>query len=129
MKSHRVSGLNVSLFIMLACVRRTFVSVKFTGVGVDKVVDGLKGESILQVAERNGIHIPNACEGMGACATCHCYVKTGEEKLSELTDRENDTMDFVIGARDNSRLACLATVIDDSGDITVEIPKHSRNII
>jgi hypothetical protein len=53
------------------------VSVRFTGVGIDKVVQGKVGESLLHIAERSGIRVPNACEGSGACATCQVYVTKG----------------------------------------------------
>ncbi|MGV8294546.1 2Fe-2S iron-sulfur cluster-binding protein, partial [Pseudomonas aeruginosa] len=38
------------------------------------VLEAEKGESILNVALRNGIEIEHACEKSCACTTCHCIV-------------------------------------------------------
>lgn len=108
---------------------RSFVNIHFIGHNVDKIVKGSKGENLLQIAEKNQIHIPNACEGMGACGTCQVYIEKGMNLLSEITDRENDSLDFAVDVQDNSRLACRATLLSDEGDISVTIPKQSRNII
>lgn len=41
------------------------------------VYDANEGESILDVALRNGIEIEHACEKSCACTTCHCIVREG----------------------------------------------------
>ena len=105
------------------------VNVKFIGNGVNKTVQGAKGESLLHVAEKNEIKIPKACEGSCACGTCQVYVIKGAELLNEASDQENDTLDFAVDVRDNSRLACSAIIKADNGEIEAEIPRHSRNII
>lgn len=115
--------------LSLWATHRSLVNVHFKGKDLDKVVTGAVGESLLQIAEKNGIHIPNACEGSGACATCQLYIHKGMDALTEITDKENDTLDFAVEVRDNSRLACKAVVNADSGDVEAEIPLQSRNII
>lgn len=118
---------------MLSQIRRSFercsVKVRFIGKDVDKVVQGNKGESLLHIAEKNGVHIPAACEGMGACGTCQVYVTKGMDLLTEITDKENDTLDFAIDIQDNSRLACQAVINADDGEVEANIPKQSRNIV
>jgi 2Fe-2S ferredoxin len=111
-----------------ACPRRA-VTVKFAGSGVSQVVQGLVGESLLHVAEKGKIKVPNACEGSGACATCQLYVTRGMNLLTEITDQENDTLDFAVDTRDESRLACRAVIRAGDGEIDITIPKHSRNIL
>ncbi|KAK8886467.1 hypothetical protein M9Y10_041930 [Tritrichomonas musculus] len=108
---------------------RFAVNVRFIGKDVNKVVQGNKGESLLHIAEKNGIRIPAACEGMGACGTCQVYVNKGMDLLTEITDKENDTLDFAIDVQDNSRLACQAVITSDEGEIEALIPKQSRNIV
>jgi 2Fe-2S ferredoxin len=108
---------------------RSFVNIRFTGEGVNKIVQGLKGESLLRVAEKNGIHLPNACEGSGACATCQVYITKGSNLLKPISPEEDDTLDFAIDIRDNSRLACRAIITANDGEIEAVIPKQSRNII
>ena len=49
--------------------------------------------------------------------------------LTEITDRENDTLDFAIDIQDNSRLACQAVINSEDGEIEAQIPKQSRNIV
>ena len=108
---------------------RNLVNVKFIGKEINKVVQGAVGEKLLHLAEKNGIKIPSACEGSGACGTCHVYVTKGMDLLSEVTDQENDTLDFAVDVHDDSRLACRATIIANNGEIEARIPTHSRNII
>jgi 2Fe-2S ferredoxin len=109
--------------------RRSLVNIRFTGNGLDKIVQGLKGESLLRVAEKHGIHIPSACEGSGACATCQLYITKGSNFLKPSTAEEEDTLDFAVDVRDNSRLACRAIVTATDGEIETVVPKQSRNII
>jgi 2Fe-2S ferredoxin len=115
--------------MLSAAFARRIVNVKFTGSGVNQVAAGLVGESLLHVAEKSKIKVPNACEGSGACATCQLYVTKGMHLLSEITDQENDTLDFAIETRDESRLACRAVIRVAEGEIDIAIPKHSRNIL
>ena len=117
------------LNFMLTVCSNSFATVKFLSKGVAKTVQAKVGETLAQVAEKNQIRIPMACEGSGACGTCQVYVLKGMNKLSQITDQENDTLDFAIQVQDNSRLACRAQIIDDNAEIECEIPKQSRNII
>lgn len=41
------------------------------------VLEANSGETILDVALRNGIEIEHACEKSCACTTCHCIVREG----------------------------------------------------
>ena len=52
------------------------------------VLEGEKGESVLNVALKNDIDIEHACEKVCACTTCHVFVIKGLESLSEATDDE-----------------------------------------
>jgi len=114
---------------MLSFVPRSFGNIKFIGKDFEKIVKSVRGKDLLHLAEENHIHIPNACEGSGACATCQLYVKKGSNALSKAKDSEYDTLDFAVKPRDESRLACQAIVDDESADIEVEIPLQSRNIV
>ena len=83
--------------------------------------------SLLDIAEGNGIDIPHACGGVGACGTCHVIVNDSDgHNLSECDDDELDMIDQVPAATLNSRLACLAIV---KGDVTVTIPNWNRNLV
>lgn len=96
---------------------------------VTKVIDdSLLGESILDIAEENDIHINHNCGAVCACSTCHIYVEKGEEHLPEISDREEDFIDRAIAPRIESRLSCQCVIEDDSADIEVLVPDQSQII-
>lgn len=83
------------------------------------------GEMLAKALLDRGIKIEHACEFSCACATCHVIVKEGFDTLNEPSDNELDHLDTAWGAGVYSRLSCQ-TKMGDS-DITIEIPKYSRN--
>lgn len=84
-----------------------------------------KGDSILDVALRNGLEIEHACEMSCACTTCHVIVKKGFNSLEEAEEKEEDLLDRAWGLTPNSRLSCQAIVEDQ--DLIIEIPKYTVN--
>ena len=89
------------------------------------VLEAEKGESILNVALRNGIEIEHACEKSCACTTCHVIIRKGFDSLEEPTELEEDLLDQAWGLEADSRLSCQAVVADE--DLVVEIPKYTIN--
>ena len=63
-----------------------------------------EGEVLTRALLDAGIAIPHACEMMGACATCHVYVREGFESLSPMTEAEEDKLELAWGVDDSSRL-------------------------
>ncbi|HET6788048.1 MAG TPA: 2Fe-2S ferredoxin, partial [Aquabacterium sp.] len=55
----------------------------------------------------------------------HVLIRSGGETLAEPDDDENDQLDHAWGLEACSRLACCVKLQD--GDITVALPRHSRN--
>lgn len=111
--------------------------VKVTFLPINKVVEidtekfplgdhGLPG-SILDIALAHGINLEHACGGNCACTTCHVWVKSGMENLSEAEDKELDLSEKAAGAKLNSRLGCQAVVL--KGEVVVEIPPYTVNQI
>ena len=88
-------------------------------------VEAQAGESILDVALRNDIHIEHACEMACACTTCHVVVREGFDSLNEADDLEEDMLDKAWGLEPDSRLSCQAVVADV--DLEVDIPKYTIN--
>ena len=86
------------------------------------------GESLLEVAMRNGIGIEHACGGVCACSTCHVHVLEGEELCNEPEDDELDRVDEAPLVDETSRLSCQA-VIEREGKLTVEVPGWNRNAV
>ncbi|UUE56593.1 ISC system 2Fe-2S type ferredoxin [Pectobacterium aroidearum] len=89
------------------------------------VLEAKRGESILEVALRNGIDVEHACEKSCACTTCHCIVREGFDSLAESTEEEDDMLDKAWGLEPESRLGCQARIAGD--DLVVEIPRYTIN--
>ncbi|ASY78101.1 ferredoxin, 2Fe-2S type, ISC system [Pectobacterium polaris] len=89
------------------------------------VLEAERGESILEVALRNGIDVEHACEKSCACTTCHCIVREGFDSLAESTEDEDDMLDKAWGLEPESRLGCQARIAGD--DLVVEIPRYTIN--
>jgi ferredoxin, 2Fe-2S len=87
-----------------------------------------KPMSFLDVAENFGIFLDHACGGACACTTCHLWVKSGAEGISEADDEELDRLDMAADQQLNSRLGCQA-VITGPGSYVVEIPAWNRNYV
>ena len=92
-----------------------------------KEVEAQAGETILDVALRNHIHLEHACEKSCACTTCHVVVREGFDSMAESTEDEDDMLDKAWGLEPESRLGCQAKVVDE--DLVVEIPKYTINMV
>jgi len=98
----------------------------------ERCPDGLEieaesGESILNIALKNGIDIEHACEKACACTTCHVIVRQGFDSLEESDENEDDMLDKAWGLEPDSRLSCQAMVADE--DLVIEIPKYNINMV
>jgi len=83
-----------------------------------------EGESILEVALDNDIHLNHNCGGVCGCSTCHVYVEEGEDLLPEMSDRGEEFVDRARNPKYNSRLACQCKLGED-GNLRVIIPDQS----
>ena len=89
--------------------------------------DAEPGESVLNAALGNKIHIEHACEKSCACTTCHVILRQGFDSLEEPSENEEDYLDKAWGLEPDSRLSCQAIVADE--DLVVEIPKYTINMV
>jgi 2Fe-2S ferredoxin len=89
------------------------------------VLEANAGETVLDVALKNGIGIEHACEKSCACTTCHVIVREGFDSLEESEELEDDMLDKAWGLEPESRLGCQAVVADE--DLVIEIPKYTLN--
>ncbi|MBE1277087.1 ISC system 2Fe-2S type ferredoxin [Enterovibrio baiacu] len=89
------------------------------------VLDAETGETVLDVALRNGIAIEHACEKSCACTTCHVVIREGFDSLDESDELEDDMLDKAWGLEPESRLGCQAKVADK--DLVVEVPRYTLN--
>jgi chlorosome envelope protein I len=65
------------------------------------------GETLMEVARRNGAHIGFVCDGKGYCSTCECKVIEGSENLNEPTKAEQEWVNPK-RLQNGYRLACQA---------------------
>jgi 2Fe-2S ferredoxin len=91
------------------------------------VIDAKAGVSICDSLLENGVEIEHACEKSCACTTCHVVVREGFGTLDPSEENEDDMLDKAWGLEANSRLSCQAIVKD--GDLTIEIPKYTINMV
>ncbi|MGY0617353.1 ISC system 2Fe-2S type ferredoxin [Vibrio sp. FJH11] len=89
------------------------------------VLEAKTGETVLDVALKNGIGIEHACEKSCACTTCHVIIREGFDSLEESEELEDDMLDKAWGLEPESRLGCQAKVADE--DLVVEIPRYTLN--
>ncbi|HSO41099.1 MAG TPA: 2Fe-2S iron-sulfur cluster-binding protein [Labilithrix sp.] len=95
--------------------------VRFKGYGEAEVP---VGTSLLEAAQKIDAPEGYACGGVCACSTCHVYVSSGAELLSEQEEEEEDILDKAFDVRATSRLGCQSTIERD-GVIEVEITRES----
>ena len=84
-----------------------------------------EGDSILDASKECDAPEGDACGGNCACSTCHVYVRSGMEHLTEMEDDEADRLDLAFDVRPASRLGCQAK-LKGTGDVVVEITRESR---
>lgn len=80
------------------------------------VLEGNPGDSVMEIAVRNGLPgIVAECGGSLACSTCHVYVRDeGLGSLPPLGEMEDEMLDGTIAERrDNSRLSCQLVLSAD----------------
>jgi len=91
------------------------------------VLDGEKGETVLNTILKNDIGLEHACEKVCACTTCHVIIREGFDSLAESDELEDDLLDKAWGLEPDSRLSCQAILTDE--DLVVEIPKYTVNMV
>ena len=87
-----------------------------------------KGEHLLEVAVEHGINIEHSCGAVCACSTCHIYIESGLDSLSEPSEAEEDRVEEAPGLQVNSRLSCQCHIEGD-GPIVVRVPAWNRNAV
>ena len=127
---NEVTNLNgILLFLHLIIKKESMAIVKFTfeekGLNPVEVKDAQVGDSILDVAEDNDVHLNHNCGAVCACSTCHVYIESGDDFLKEISDREEDFIDRAINPRLESRLGCQCEILEDDAVIEVLIPDQS----
>lgn len=82
------------------------------------------GTSLLEAATKAHFPEGSACGGVCACSTCHVYVLSGGNLLSEQEDDEADILDKAFDVRAGSRLGCQTKIVRE-GVIELDISAES----
>jgi len=84
------------------------------------------GVSLLEVLLDNDIELHHNCGAVCACSTCHLYVKSGEQHIKELSDKEENFIDRAVNPRIESRLGCQCILLKGEGTIEVVLPDQTQ---
>lgn len=96
--------------------------------GASRTVEGDVGQSVMEVARRNGVEgIVGECGGSAACATCHIYIDANWRGATGApsTD-ESDMLDFVFDRRAGSRLSCQIRLRSALDGMVVQTPARQK---
>ncbi|MEM4311537.1 MAG: ASKHA domain-containing protein [Nitrososphaerales archaeon] len=93
---------------------------KITFLPEGKVVETVRGKTILSYIQELQIYSRAFCGGRGLCGSCMVKVNDGEA-LTLMNDAEKR---FI--KRQGYRLACQAKILRENIDFTVEIPKYAK---
>lgn len=97
--------------------------------GSRRQVDAPVGQSLLDIAQANGIDIEGACEASLCCTTCHVIVDSGDyARLADASEDEEDMLDLAFGLTRTSRLGCQVTMTEELDGLTVTLPPDTRNM-
>ena len=97
--------------------------------GESQEVQGIDGQSLLDLAQAAGQPLEGTCEGQMACSTCHVIIdKDWFGKLLQAVEDEEDMLDLATGARRTSRLSCQITLTPALDGLVVHVPAESRNM-
>ena len=93
--------------------------------GTEHFVDGVVGESLMEIALSNDVPgIEADWGGSCACGTCHVYIENNWlNKLEEKSDMENSMLEFTDNVNENSRLSCQIEFKDDLDGLEVRLPE------
>jgi 2Fe-2S ferredoxin len=91
---------------------------------IETVVEGEVGVSVMQTARNADIrNIPGDCGGAMSCATCHVYVDPAWlQAVGAATSQEEETLEFVIERRPNSRLSCQIRLTEELDGLVLRVP-------
>ncbi len=85
------------------------------------------GQSVLDLAQQNDLHIQSVCKGIPSCAECRVYIKEGEHNVMPPQAKELELIGsayFVDQRRLSCQLRCFGDVIVD---LTEQVEKENKS--
>ncbi len=101
-----------------------FEFVTFTG--EHQEVEGMTGETVMQVAYDNGVEgVAAECGGSMSCGTCHVFLDEASfDRIDAPSEGEVDMLDIVASERrPTSRLSCQIKLEENFAGAKVMIPE------
>ncbi|MFN3515946.1 MAG: 2Fe-2S iron-sulfur cluster-binding protein [Novosphingobium sp.] len=91
--------------------------------GETKEIEASAGVSVMEAIRDNGFdELLALCGGCCSCATCHVYVDAAfADKVTPLSEDENDLLDSTDHRTENSRLSCQIEITDALDGLKVTI--------
>lgn len=91
--------------------------------GVERTVDGQDGHSLMEIIRNNGFdELVALCGGNCSCGTCHVYLDGAfADKVSVISQDENELLDSSNHRRGNSRLSCQIRFSDSLDGLRLTI--------
>jgi ferredoxin, 2Fe-2S len=91
--------------------------------GDETTIDALKGTTVMEAIRDNGFdELLALCGGCCSCATCHVFVDPAfADKLSPMSEDENDLLDSSEYRNETSRLSCQLAITDATDGLKVTI--------
>jgi 2Fe-2S ferredoxin len=91
--------------------------------GEESTIEGEVGLSVMEVIRDNGVdELLALCGGCCSCATCHVHVDPAfVDKLSVMSEDENDLLDSSDHRNETSRLSCQIQLTPDLDGLRVTI--------
>jgi 2Fe-2S ferredoxin len=89
--------------------------------GDKQTVEAVVGDSLMNPLRAADL-VDATCHGSCSCATCHVYVE--EPMVAQLpakTEDEDEVIEFMEKAQDNSRLACQISLTEAMEGMTVTV--------
>lgn len=91
--------------------------------GEEKTIEASTGVSVMEAIRDDGIdELLALCGGCCSCATCHVYIDPAfADKVTPLSENENDLLDSTDHRTDMSRLSCQLEISDAVDGLKVTI--------
>ena len=104
-------------------IKVTFISAD----GDVQEINGVEGQSLLDIAQAAGQPLEGTCESQMACSTCHVIIdKDWFDKLPRSVEDEEDMLDQAFFVEDNSRLGCQIFMREELDGLTVRLAEESE---
>jgi ferredoxin len=84
----------------------------------------LTTQNLMQVLKDNGYPVLAICQGKKTCPTCHIRIRTGQQKLPPISEREKEMLKVLPQYLDDSRIACQIAVTSQLNGLIIKLVRR-----